>query len=114
LGNLTCALVFAIYCDCICVRALQLEDEVRRAMEEYEAHRLRVIDHAASATRGAGVPTAEPMLGSSAAGEPPAAMLSPGEVVMKAERDCSLARERADALREAMSHLAKAADLGTR
>eukprot|EP01043_Picozoa_sp_COSAG02_P081390 COSAG02_NODE_19856_length_861_cov_1.370079_2_plen_36_part_01 len=36
----------------MCVRALQLEDEVRRAMEEYEAHRLRVIDHAATATRG--------------------------------------------------------------
>ena len=86
---------------------------MRRAMEDYEAHRRRVINHAATATRDAVDPTAEPILASSATGEPHAAMLSPGEVVMKAERDCSLARERADALREAMSHLAKAADLGT-
>ena len=93
---------------------MQLEDEVRRAMEEYEAHRNRVIDHAATVTRGAGDLTNEAILASSAAGEPPAAVFSPGEILMKAERDCSLARERADALREAMSHLAKAAELGTR
>ena len=82
-------------------------------MEEYEAHRRRVLDHAATATRGAVSLTSEPVIASSVAGEQHAAMLSPGEVVMKAERDCCVARERADALREAMSHLAKAADLGT-
>ena len=87
---------------------------MRRAMEEYEAHRLRVIDHAATATRGKGGPTTEPMFASSAAGEPPAALLSPSEVLMQAERDCAMARERADALREAMSHIAQAAEVATR
>ena len=87
---------------------------MRRAMEEHEAHRLRVIDKAAIATRGTGGHTPESAFTLPTAGESSAVSLSPGEVLMRAEQDCALARERADALRECMSHLAKAADIATK
>ena len=42
------------------------------------------------------------------------AALSTGEILMQTEHDCALARERADSLREAMAHLAKAVEIATR
>lgn len=86
---------------------------MRQAVEEYEAHHLRVIDHAATATRGAGVANTESWT-QPAAGEPPVALLPPADVLERAEHDCALARERADALREAMSQLAKVAEVARR
>jgi hypothetical protein len=108
---------------CVLVYNVQLEDEVRRAVEEHEAHRLRVIEHAATATAthastrdptniNTNAPSAEggPMSAPAAA----VAALSTSEILMQTEHDCALARERADSLREAMAHLAKAVEIATR
>lgn len=83
---------------------------MRLAVEEHEANRQRVLQHTAAqvARESEG-----PLSGLSHSNEPAAAaaVLSASEMLAQAEHECADARERADALREAMAQLAQAAQM---
>lgn len=83
---------------------------MRRAVEEHEANRQRVLQHVCTAT-AAQVARESEGSSSGLSHEPAAAVLSASEMLAQAEHECALARERADALREAMAQLAQAAQM---